>query len=133
MSNDRVHDTLYHEEDDHSLTNLLYNTLQTTPTMLGAYEYKVGDVNSDGYVDSVDAGLIWAATQNGAYYIPNIKNTYQSIFPKAKCAAVPDTNQDGHISYFDGDLIMQYYADMATGKENNTNVGKIDIFELFDD
>ncbi len=134
MSDGRIHDTLYHMEDDNSLTNLLSNTLQTTPTMLGAYEYKVGDVNNDGYVDAVDTSLIWSEVQeHGAYDVNDIKYTYKSIFPKAKCAAVPDANQDGYISYLDGDLIMQYYADMSTDNVNNTNVGKIDIFELFDD
>lgn len=133
MSGENFVDNLYHSEADYSYTNLLPQTLETTPTMLGAYEYKVGDVNSDGYVDAVDCSMVWAATKNGAYDVDYIKNTYKSIFPKAKCAAAPDANQDGFISYADGDLMMQYYADMATGKENNTNVGKIDIFELFDD
>ncbi len=126
-------DNLYHSAPDHSYTNLLPQTLETTPTMLGAYEYKVGDVNSDGYVDAVDCSMVWSETKDRSYCVDDIKNTYQSIFPKAKCAAAPDANQDNWISYEDGDLILQYYADMATGNENNTNVGKIDIFELFDD
>ncbi|MDE5771137.1 MAG: hypothetical protein K2I06_05840 [Ruminococcus sp.] len=116
-----------------NVENILHYALETSPTMLGAYEYKVGDVNSDGYVDAVDCSMVWAATQNGAYYVNDIKHTYKSIFPKAKCAAAPDANQDGWISEGDGDLMLQYYADMSANRENYTNVGKIDIFELFDD
>ncbi len=128
LGNGVIEDRLVHNGKD----IVSYNP-EESPTMLGAYEYKVGDVNSDGYVDAVDCSMIWAATKNGAYYVNNIKHTYKSIFPNAKCAAAPDANQDGWISYGDGELIMQYYADMSTGNVNNTNVGKIDIFELFDD
>ncbi len=117
----------------HNGENILSYALETSPTMLSAYEYKVGNVNSDGYVDAVDCSMVWSATQNGAYYVDNIKYTYKSIFPKAKCAAAPDANQDDWISEGDGDAILQYYADMSTENVNNTNIGKIDIFELFDD
>lgn len=117
----------------HNNENILSYALETSPTMLGAYEYKVGDVNSDGYVDAVDCSMVWSATKDRSYYVNDIKNTYKSIFPKAKCAAAPDANQDGWISEGDGDVILQYYADMSTDNVNNTNVGKIDIFELFDD
>ncbi|MDE6848235.1 MAG: hypothetical protein K2J44_02675 [Ruminococcus sp.] len=117
----------------HNKQNIITYALETTPTMHGAYEYKVGDVNSDGYVDAVDCSMVWSATKNGAYYVDDIKNTYKSIFPKAKCAAAPDANQDGWINYTDGDAILQYYADMSSENVNSTNIGKIDIFELFDD
>lgn len=128
LSHPNAQDMLVHDGK-----NIVDYELESASPMLGAYEYKVGDVNSDGYVDTVDCSMVWSATKDRAYYVDDIKNTYQSIFPKAKCAAAPDANQDNWISYEDGDLILQYYADMATGNENNTNVGKIDIFELFDD
>lgn len=133
LSGENFVDNLYHSENNGNYVNLLPQTLENNPTMLGAYEYKVGDVNSDGYVDAVDCSMVWSATKDRAYYVNDIKNTYKSIFPKAKCAAAPDANQDGWINYSDGDDILQYYADMSTENVNNTNIGKIDIFELFDD
>lgn len=116
--------------------DIIYAGSDYSPVMLGAYEYIIGDVNNDGRVNVIDAsqlmsGLHGDRAQN--YIVDNIKNTYKSLFPYAVCAAAPDADQDGSINYIDVDLIMEYYADMSTEQQNNTRIGKRDIYELFND
>ncbi len=104
--------------------------------MLGVYEYIVGDVNNDGYVDVVDASQILSAlsdNNNQSFYVNNIKNTYKSWFPDAICPAAPDSNQDNMISQVDADLIMSYYAGVSTDDDENSKIGKRDFYETFND
>lgn len=106
-----------------------------SPVMLEAHEYIVGDVNNDGMVNAVDSTCIFTALKNkdNSYNVNDIKYTYKSLFPDALCAAAPDANSDGTIEHNDAMLIMQYYADLSTGHENNSGVGRRDIYEIFND
>ncbi|MCM1505821.1 MAG: hypothetical protein NC177_01620 [Ruminococcus flavefaciens] len=106
------------------------------PTMIKAYEYLVGDVNNDGYVDAIDSTMILCALEDNnrtEFSVDEIKHSYKSYFPEAVCPASPDASQDNTISELDSDLIMQYYMDMSTSGVNNSRVGKIDFYELFED
>lgn len=107
-----------------------------SPTMLEAYEYLVGDVNNDGRVNAIDSTLIRCALEDNKksqFIVNDIKKTYKSFFPDAVCPASPDANQNGTISLLDADLILDYYADMSTDGINNSRIGKLDFYELFDD
>lgn len=106
------------------------------PNMLGAYEYLVGDVNNDGYVDAIDCSQVLSALEehnNSSFSVDSIKHTYKRYFPEAICPASPDATQDGKIGQLDADLIMKYYMDMSTDGINNSRIGKLDFYELFDD
>ncbi|MDE6501645.1 MAG: hypothetical protein K2L10_06140 [Ruminococcus sp.] len=130
-----VFDYLHHIDDNNKKVDLSNNVHKTSPIMLEAHEYIVGDVNNDGMVNAVDSTCIFTALKNkdNSYNVNDIKYTYKSLFPDALCAAAPDANRDGTIEHSDGMLIMQYYADMATGHENHSGVGRRDIYEIFND
>lgn len=135
-STENASDFLYHLESNHSLTDYSPIAHEKSPVMLGAYEYKVGDVNNDGYVDVIDSSLIRSALKdnnNSAFIVDSIKHTYKRYFPEAVCPASPDATQDGTIGQLDADLIMDYYVDMSTDGVNNSRIGKLDFYELFDD
>jgi len=129
----------YADADDMLVSDneyIIYSGNNHLPVMLGAYEYIIGDVNNDGRVNVIDASQLMSALHGDRaqnYIVDNIKNTYKSLFPYAVCAAAPDADQDGSINYIDVDLIMEYYADMSTEQQNNTRIGKRDIYELFND
>ena len=107
-----------------------------SPRMIGAYEYKIGDVNNDGYVDAIDSSLILSALEennNRSFSVESIKNNFKTIFPDAICPAAPDANQDNSIGLSDSDLIMKYYTHMSTSGEDISKVGKLDFYERFND
>lgn len=107
-----------------------------SPAMLEVYEYLVGDVNNDGYVDAIDCSQVLSALEehnNSSFSVDSIKHTYKRYFPEAICPASPDATQDGKIGQLDADLIMKYYMDMSTDGINNSRIGKLDFYELFDD
>lgn len=107
-----------------------------SPEMIGAYEYKIGDVNNDGYVDAIDSSLILSALEknnNRSISVENIKHGFKSFFPDAICPESPDANKDKLISVSDSELIMKYYSHMSTNSEDNSRVGKLDFYERFAD
>lgn len=118
-------------------TNMIVKPETYEPSvMLGVYEYIVGDVNNDGYVNAIDASQLLSAlsdNNNKEFYVNKIKNTYKSWFPYAICPAAPDANQDNVISRIDADLIMSYYADESTDDDGNSKIGKRDFYETFND
>lgn len=129
-------DFLYHKENNGTYTDYSPTAHEKSPVMLGTYEYLVGDVNNDGYVDAIDSTLIRSALKdnnNKSFTVDGIKRTYKTIFPDAVCPASPDATQDGIIGQLDADLIMDYYVDMSTDGVNNSRIGKLDFYELFDD
>lgn len=134
-SGNSVFDYIYHIDNNNNRIDLSPNVHETSPVMLGAYEYIVGDVNNDGMVNAVDSTCIFTALKNkdNSYNVNDIKYTYKSLFPDALCAAAPDADSNGTIEHSDAMLIMQYYADLSTSHENNSGVGRRDIYELFND
>lgn len=107
-----------------------------SPDMLKAYEYKIGDINNDGYVDMLDTCQLMGVMEeknNIAFSVDSIKHNYKNFFPDAICPAVPDADQDNMISQTDIDLITDYYVNMSTSGTSNSRVGKLDFYEFFDD
>ncbi|MDE6034506.1 MAG: hypothetical protein K2G36_01150 [Ruminococcus sp.] len=105
-----------------------------SPEMLRAYEYKIGDVNNDGRVNAIDSTLIRVAladNNKSSLTVESIKDNFKTYFPDAICPAAPDASQEGIISRYDADLIMEYYADMSTDSQNASRIGKLDFYEYF--
>lgn len=91
-----------------------------------------GDVNDDGYIDSVDATQVFRAVakyteQNtddpkAEYFTPFLANLFLSDYlPYAPCAETANTNMDKVIQDIDAEKIMKYYAATAVGNEVNDN------------
>lgn len=103
--------------------------------MVGVYEYMVGDVDNDGYVNVIDASQILSAlsdNNNQTLYVKQILSTYKSWFPSAICPAAPDVNQDNMISQLDAELIMNYYVNASTSDDADSKIGKLDFYETYD-
>lgn len=72
-----------------------------------SYYYKLGDLNKDGYVDSVDASLtLRIYSKIGA----NQPLTKEEEDQKTRA----DINKDGYVNSIDASLILSYYANKAT-------------------
>lgn len=115
--------------------HVIDSVTDNSPAMLETCEYKIGDVNNDGYVDAIDSSLVLSALEennNQSFMVESIKNNFKTIFPDAICPAAPDSNQDKLISLVDAELIMKYYAHMSTSSEDNSKVGKLDFYEFFE-
>lgn len=54
------------------------------------------------------------------------------MFDGAKSPAAPDADQSGYINQKDADDIIKYYSTVATGGSYKGNIGKKDIYEIFD-
>lgn len=89
-----------------------------------------GDVNDDGYIDSVDATQVFSAVDKytkanpsdteAEHFTPFLANLFLSDYlPYAPCAETADTNMDGVIQDTDAEKIMEYYAAAAVGNEVN--------------
>lgn len=87
-----------------------------------------GDVNDDGYIDSVDATQVFSAVDKYTkanpsdteveHFTPFLANLFLSDYlPYAPCAETADTNMDGVIQDTDAEKIMKYYSAKAVGKE----------------
>lgn len=104
----------------------------STPVMLKAREYIVGDADGDGRVDASDASCILTAIENHpTYSVKVIQNTFNNYFPGAKASAAPDANQNGYINNTDAEKIMDYYVDIATHHEYTGPIGTVDVYEVF--
>lgn len=107
-----------------------------SPAMNQVCEYKIGDVNNDGYVDAIDSSLILSSLKENnknSFMVESIKNNFKTFFPDATCPASPDANQDYIIDLSDSDIIMKYYTHMSTSGEDTSRVGKLDFYEFFED
>lgn len=91
--------------------------------------YKIGDVNNNGYVDSVDATITQMAIgKNNGKKISvadaNANLTYYFV-ENTVCAQSADSNISGTITVADADDMSLYYACMASciGEENPEQAG----------
>lgn len=102
--------------------------------MLRAEQYVTGDSTGNGYVDARDASKILNVVNTSSISVLSIKNTYQNsnLFPDAKSAAAPDADQNGFINRTDSNAIMDYYSAISVGQTYTGNIGKIDVYEVFD-
>ena len=114
-------------------TQFITAETDTAPPMIETQEYMIGDANNDGRVNAIDASWIRMKTDNNKQYtVKNIIRSYKDIFPEANCAAAPDADSDGYISFIDADAISQYYADISTIGYSNTNIGKLEFYEIYE-
>lgn len=101
------------------------------PHMDTAYQYKVGDVTGDGYIDSVDASNVkWLLSHYGS---KSVEDFYEIVtFEYPTCPMAFDADGDGYITSDDAQMILDSYANLMVGKEPLGNVGLIDYYEHFD-
>ena len=106
-----------------------------TPEILESNEYLVGDINGNGVVDGIDATRVLRARDlnGGDIKIENINGNFTNEIPDLRSAYAADVNKDGFISQADADLLLKYYTTIISGIEYNGNIGKIDIYEIYND
>lgn len=106
-----------------------------TPDILESNEYLVGDINGNGVVDGIDATRVLRACDlnGGDIKIENINGNFTNEIPDLRSAYAADVNKDGFISQADADLLLKYYTTIISGIEYNGNIGKIDIYEIYND
>lgn len=125
-------------DDEHNIT--IYNPASgtgtmNTPDILESNEYLVGDINGSGVVDGIDATRVLRACDlnGGDIKIENINGNFTNEIPDLRSAYAADVNKDGFISQADADLLLKYYTIIISGKEYNGNIGKVDIYEIYND
>ena len=72
-------------------------------------DYKLGDVNNDGQINSVDASFVLA-------YYAKVSTNQDGGYSDAQKAAA-DVNNDGSVNSVDASKILAYYAYVSTAKE----------------
>lgn len=81
------------------------DTVTTTTIEPPSDNYNLGDINSDGYIDAVDASTVLSD-----YAL--ISSNKESIFNEVQKKAA-DVNNDGFIDAVDASLMLSYYAYMS--------------------
>lgn len=92
-------------------TTLTTTTTSTTTTTPVAPEYKMGDVNNDGYVDAVDAAKVLVEYAKRSV---GDKGSFTDAQNKAG-----DIDSNGMIDSVDASKILKYYAYLSSSKEEN--------------
>lgn len=104
----------------------------STPVMLQANQYIIGDANGDGLVNALDSSTILTVTKKTpSLNVYSIRKTYKNYFPKAASPSAPDADRSGVINSTDADKILDYYSAIAVGKPYTGSIGKIDVYEIF--
>ncbi|MBQ8297932.1 MAG: hypothetical protein IJX77_09130 [Ruminococcus sp.] len=120
------------KDADGNYIDFLPDAIESSPVMLKANQFIVGDADGNGSVNSLDASEVLGATSGGtSLVVDTIAPFHTDYFPKAICAGAPDANQDGYINSTDADDILDYYSAVAVGNTYSGNVGKIDVYETF--
>ncbi|MDE6671560.1 MAG: leucine-rich repeat protein [Ruminococcus sp.] len=78
-----------------------------------------GDVNNDGFIDSVDASLVLSE-----YALLSTENGIGEFTPEQNTIA--DLNKDGEVNASDATLILMYYSYLSTDNQNNKD--SVDIW-----
>lgn len=118
----------------------IYNPSQgtgsmNTPEMLESNEYLVGDVSGNGVVDGIDATRVLRACElsGGDIKIKDINGNFTKEIPDLRSAYAADVNNDGFISQADADLLLRYYTIIISNMSYDGNIGKVDIYEIYND
>ncbi|MCM1008638.1 MAG: dockerin type I repeat-containing protein [Ruminococcus flavefaciens] len=118
----------------------IYNPSQgtgsiNTPEMLESNEYLVGDVSGNGVVDGIDATRVLRACElsGGDIKIKDINGNFTNEIPDLRSAYAADVNNDGFISQADADLLLRYYTIIISNMSYDGNIGKVDIYEIYND
>lgn len=78
-----------------------------------------GDINNDGFIDSVDASLVLSE-----YALLSTENGIGEFTPEQNTIA--DLNKDGEVNASDATLILMYYSYLSTDNQNSKD--SIDIW-----
>ncbi|MDE6781975.1 MAG: SH3 domain-containing protein, partial [Ruminococcus sp.] len=104
-------DYRYTFEADDKYTGKQWEVLSETETqkkiVLHLNGYQLGDVNSDGFIDAVDASMILTEY---SLLSTNEQGTFSS---RQKLAA--DVNNDDMIDAVDASMVLIYYSELSTG------------------
>lgn len=106
-----------------------------TPVILESNEYLVGDVSGNGVVDGIDATRVLRACElsGGDIKIKDINGNFTNEIPDLRSAYAADVNNDGFISQADADLLLRYYTIIISNMSYDGNIGKVDIYEIYND
>lgn len=127
-------DMLWQNTGGNTGVNYITSVMETTPIMLRADEYIIGDANGDHFVDARDASEILTGIKNDEILsVYEIRNSYKDIFTKAEAPAAPDADQNGYIEKADAIETLRYYADTATGTPYEGRIGSINVYETYND
>lgn len=109
--------------------------LETSPIMVGADEYIVGDVNNSLFVDGTDATLILRFINLNGNSVPlsDINSYLNEVIHDLRSAYAADVNKDGYIDETDAQLTLRYYTEIISGLEYSGYIGTTDIYEIYND
>lgn len=105
-----------------------------TPEMLESNEYLVGDVDGNGIINASDTSHVLRQIKYyGTKKISDFNGDYNDAIEDLRGAYAADVNKDGYITQEDADLILRYYTLMMSDKPYDGEIGKIDIYEIYND
>lgn len=118
-----------------AITSLSMTSLSASATTNVRIPYMLGDVNGDYVVDGTDATLVLRALdvhgleRGYAVSLSYVQTNLSDWFPNAPCAVAADVDKDGYISYDDADKILRHYTLVISGKDDETDMGKLFLYE----
>lgn len=124
-------------DDENHIT--IYNPLKDIGSMnalemLESHEYRVGEVSGDGRIDGSDASHVLRQIElYGTVKISDINGNYNDAITDLRSAYAADVNKDGYISRADADMILRYYTEIISGGNYDGNIGKVEIYEIYND
>lgn len=83
--------------------------------------YRIGDVNNNGYIDSVDASQVaqavtlYSGSEYGMLPVSTANTNLSLYFPYIPNAEIADTNLNGIINHIDQMNIMYFYTYLSVG------------------
>lgn len=80
--------------------------------------YHIGDVNNNGYIDSVDASQVASVYVNfplEMVTVEDVNDDLSTYFPYIPDAAIADTNKNGWLTEVDSRHIMRFYTLLSVG------------------
>ncbi len=105
-----------------------------TPDMLESNEYLVGDVDGNGIINPSDTSHVLRQIKYyGTKKISDFNGDYNDAIEDLRGAYAADVNKDGYISQEDADMILRYYTLIMSDKPYDGDIGKIDIYEIYND
>lgn len=95
-------------------------TDNTAATLSTKYVYRIGNVDNDKYINSVDASQVLVAIEDynkkysGDLTVKFANAHISEYFPYVFCSEVADTNKDGKIRKADANNILKFYTYVST-------------------
>ena len=112
--------------EDITNESISIETGNVAATLNTRYEYYIGDIDHDGYINSIDASQLLGAIAdfkeknpakdpNNDFTVDFADDHLSDYFPDAHYANVADTNKNNKINKADANNILQFYSYVATG------------------